>query len=94
MNITPEKLRENIETDLAYLRTIIDEPVSIKYGAHVDFEVRPDNDGDRLLVGRDGWGFTTVNYTGEGLIVNVFSEDSLEPVYTVPIYAEDLEAER
>ena len=91
---TSEKLREKIELDIAYLRTVIDEPVSIKYGAHVDFEIRPDNDGDRLLVGRDGWGFTTVNYTDEGLIVDVLGEGSLEPVYTAALYAEDLEAEQ
>lgn len=93
MKTTPEKLREDIESDIAYLRTVIDEPVSIKYGAHVDLEVRPDNDGDRLLVGRDGWGFTVVNYTSEGLIVDVISEGSLDPIYTASIYAEDLEAE-
>ena len=88
---TPEKLREKIESDIAYLRTVIDEPVRIKYGAHIDFEGRPDNDDDRLLVGRDGWGFTTVNYTNEGLIVDVISEGSLEPIHTASLYAEDLE---
>ena len=56
MTETVEKLRAQIEADIAYLRSVIDEPVSIKYGAHVDFEVRPDNDDDRLLVGRFGWG--------------------------------------
>ena len=90
---TVEKLRAQIEADIAYLRTVIDEPVSIKYGAHVDFEVRPDNDDDRLLVGRFGWGFTTVNYTSEGLIVDVLGEGSLEPFFTSSIYAEDLEAD-
>ena len=90
---TVEKLRAQIEADIAYLRTVIDEPVSIKYGARVDFEVRPDNDDDRLLVGRFGWGFTTVNYTSEGLIVDVLGEGSLEPFLTSSIYAEDLEAD-
>ena len=34
--ITAEQLRKQIEKDIAYLRTVINEPVSIRYSEHVD----------------------------------------------------------
>lgn len=88
--ITAEQLRKQIEKDIAYLRTVINEPVSIRYSEHVDVEVRPDNEDDRVLVGRRGWGFTTVNYTSEGLIVDVISENDLESLHTMSIPWDEL----
>lgn len=86
-----EQLRDQIERDIAYLRTIIEEPVSIQYGEFVDFEVRPDNDDDRILVGREMWGFTTVNYTSEGLIIDVLAQDELDVIHTAAFPYDELE---
>lgn len=95
---TVEHLRLEIQRKLALLRELTKEPVSIRYGEHVDFEVRPAGEDDRLLVGRKDWGHTNVNYTHEGLVVDVWREiqaadGPLEPVATQVFYAEDLQGE-
>lgn len=70
-----------------------DDPVSIVVSEEVDVELRGKEEKDhRVLVGRKGWGQTTVNYTHEGLIVDVYSEDDLEPVFSIALPSEDLEA--
>lgn len=86
-----EELRLQIERDIAYLRTVIEEPVDIRYGEFVSFEVRPDNDDDRLNVYRKDWGVTIVNYTHEGLILDVCCEEGLDSIHTACFMAEDLE---
>jgi hypothetical protein len=88
-----EQIRRRIEQDLAYLRTIIDEPVSIQWADHIDIEVRPDNDDDRVLVGRSGWGHTIVNYTSEGLIFDVIPEGEIDSLSTGCIGKDELEVQ-
>ena len=85
------RLKQEITEKIAHLREIADEPVDIPYGLFVSFEVRPIAEGDRLNVYRDAWGCTSVNYTGEGLILDVCSEFELNPIHTASIFAEDLE---
>lgn len=80
-----------IEADIALLRQTCDEPVSIKFSDKIDIEVRPAEDDDRVLVGRAGWGCTVVNYTSEGLILDVYNESDLESVHTACINESDLE---
>lgn len=80
-----------IEADIALLRMTCDEPISIKLSDKIDIEIRPTQDDDRVLVGRSDWGYTVVNYTTEGLILDVIAEDELEPVYTTSIHKSDLE---
>jgi len=91
MNIEAERLVARITEDLRRLRYIIEEPVSIKYGYDepVDIEVRPLDD-DRVLVGCEGRGFTTVNYTDEGLIVDVIPEGTIYSLHRAVFDKEDL----
>jgi hypothetical protein len=96
MNIEAEHLVARITEDLRRLRYIIEEPVSIKYGYDipVDIEIRPLGDDDRVLVGCEGCGFTTVNYTSEGLILDVIPEGAIDILHTASFYKEDLSEEQ
>ena len=91
MNIEAERLVARITEDLRRLRYILEEPVSIKYGYDepVDIEVRPFDD-DRVLVGCEGRGFTTVNYTDEGLIIDVIPEGAIYSLHRAVFDKEDL----
>ncbi len=80
-----------IEADIALLRKVCVDPMSIKISENIDIEVRHEEDDDRVLVGRTGWGHTVVNYTKEGLVLDVFGHEELAPVHTASIYADDLE---
>lgn len=91
--LTAEKLKQRIEADLAQLRLVAEEPISIQLTDVIDMEVRPKDDDDRVLVGRTGWGYTIVNYTSEGLIVDVIAQDELEPVHTAALLSSDLTQE-
>lgn len=80
-----------IEADLVLLRQLSDEPTSIKLSEKIDFEVRPANDDDRVIVGCADRGYTVVNYTSEGLILDVIAEGEIEPTHTASFHASDLE---
>lgn len=89
MNQAATTLRAQIERDIAYLRTIISEPATIRYGEKVAIEVRPDNDDDRVSVLHDQWGFTAVNYTSEGVILDVV-DDAGDIIETASALSSDL----
>lgn len=84
-----EQLRVKLELDLIYLRSVLIEPVMIQYDEHVSIDIRPDNDDARVSVLHDEWGFATVNYTGEGVIVDVADQGG-NIVHTAPIGADEL----
>jgi hypothetical protein len=74
-----KQMVEKIQDLLKQVLVLSIDPVSIKVNDLVDIELRPIEDQDsRVTVGRKDWGFTTVNYTTEGLIVDVISEDISE----------------
>ncbi len=80
-----------IEADIALLRMTCDEPISIKLSDKIDIEIRPAQDDDRVLVGRSDWGFTVVNYTTEGLILDVIAEGDIASLHMVNFHRSDLE---
>ena len=80
-----------IESDLALLRQLSNEPTSIKLSEKIDFEVRPANDDDRVIDGCTERGYTVVNYSSEGLILDVIAEGGIEPAHTASFHASDLE---
>lgn len=80
-----------IEADIALLRMTCDEPISIKLSDKIDIEIRPAQDDDRVLVGRSDWGFTVVNYTTEGLILDVIAEGDTASLHMVNFHRSDLE---
>ena len=86
-----ELIASRIAADIALLRKVCIEPMSIKLSESIDIEVRPKNDDDRVLIGRSGWGYTVVNYTAEGLIMDVYAEGNLQPVHSTSIYSDELE---
>lgn len=79
-----------ISNSIARLRQVIDEPVSIQWAEDVEIEVRPAFDDDRVLVGRKDWGSTIVNYTSEGVILDVVAEGDVSSVHTACVYADEL----
>ena len=84
-------LSREIAEKIARLRVIAVDPVDIAYGEELSFEVRPNSDNDRLMVFHKDRGFTNVNYTHEGLILDVYPEGLLpECVHTASIFYEDL----
>lgn len=86
-----QELIARVQRDVAQLRQIAIDPVDIAYGENISFEIRPASEGDRLNVYRKDWGTTCVNYTDEGLILDVFPEESMECLHTASIDSADLE---
>lgn len=80
-----------IQADVAALRLMATVPVDVVYGENISFEIRPASEGDRLNVYRKNWGTTCVNYTSEGLILDVFAEESMDCLHTASIESAELE---
>lgn len=85
-----DELIARIRSDVALLREMAIDPVDIPYGENISFEIRPKVEGDTLNVYRKDWGTTCVNYTGEGLILDVFSEGALDSLHTTSIESAEL----
>lgn len=87
-----EVLRLAAEQALAALRAAIEEPVLVRYSEHVTLEVRPaaEHEDERVQVCREGWGWTCVNYTHEGVIVDVFDNANVESLSTLCIAQDEL----
>lgn len=85
--------KQAAEQAIAFLRRNSDEPFSIELCDGIDVEVRPITEDQRVTVGCEGQGYTIVNYTGEGLILDVYSADksSLEPCATMALDRSDLD---
>lgn len=85
-------LKSSIENAIAELRTLAVDPVEILCGQQLSIEVWPVSDGNRINVYRDGWGGTEVNYTSEGVIIDVYAGGDDGPmVHTATVFKEDLE---
>lgn len=82
MDKTVEQLRHAAELAIAELRAAIDDPVAINITEHVDIEVRPLDDDERINVCHDSYGWTTVNYTGEGLVIEAYPHEGVDPVHS------------
>lgn len=94
---TIEDIRKDLENGLGYLRSVIEEPVLLQYGAEVKIEVRPDNDTDRVAVYHQCLGETVVDYDQRrvpALQVNVFPGGHvIDPVQSLALSRAGLEAE-
>lgn len=92
-----EDIRKDVENGLLYLRTVVEEPVLLQYGAEVKIEVRPDNDGDQVMVFHSSLGETGVDYNqhrAPALQVTVFpGGHSIEPVQAMTLSRAVLEPE-
>ena len=86
------ELTQRVEDALAEIRSLATSPVEISYGDKANILVQPLSSGDRLDVCCSDWGHTTVNYSVEGLIVDVYNGEAggYELVHTAAIPREDL----
>lgn len=90
---TADQLVERIQQDIAALRACAVDPMSIQLTDVIDIEICPNSEDNRVLVGRRGWGYTVVNYTSEGLILDVFPYGVLtDPLVSASLHSTDLEA--
>lgn len=85
-------LKSAIESAIAELRDLAVDPVDIRCGQQLSFQVWPSSDGDRISVYRDGWGGTSVKYTDEGLIIDVHADGDCDLVHTASVFKVDLQA--
>lgn len=94
---TIEDVRKDVENGVVYLRSIVEEPVLLQYGADVKIEVRPDNDTDRVAVYHATLGETVVDYDqrrAPALQVTVFQGGhSIDPLQSFTLSRAALEAE-
>jgi hypothetical protein len=91
-----DALKDRVQANIAELRAISQDPFSIPIaGTPVDIEIHPENHDQRVTVGHETMGYTVVNYTQEGLIMDVYSGDpgSLDPTFTSNWYRDDLECD-
>lgn len=94
---TIEDVRKDVENGVVYLRSIVEEPVLLQYGADVKIEVRPDNDTDRVAVYHASLGETVVDYDQRrtpALQVTVFpGGHSIESLQSLTLSRSALEAD-
>jgi len=87
--MTLEERINAVNDHLLAIRAEALEPVLLHYGT-VNIEIRPAEDDDRVNVCKVDWGFTTVNYTNEGVIVDVYDENA-DCMQSLAIPRDDLE---
>nr|WP_158386596.1 hypothetical protein [Comamonas testosteroni] len=81
----------HLEAGIAKLRAITNDPVSIKLSEIIDIELSPSTEGERIYIGRKGWGDTSVNYIDRGLLLDVYSADQTEAIHSVFCPKKDIE---
>jgi len=74
VGVSIDDLKTRIAVDMALLRLLAEEPVTVDYSCNVSLEIRPVADGDRLNVCHRTLGWTGVRYSEEGLSVAVFDQ--------------------
>lgn len=76
-----KQLIEDANASIQALRDRAVEPFSLTVSDRIDIEVRPAHEGDRITVGCRDWGDTTINYTVEGLKIDVYGQN--DPLYSM-----------
>lgn len=77
-----QKILQEVREKIAFLRENLKEPAPIHYGSKVDIEIAPCLGDDRVIIRHTEFGCVCVNYTEEGLIIDVFRDDE-KPVSSV-----------
>lgn len=89
-----QMLLQRVAADIAELRRIAPEPFSVPISGDgkVDIELRPNDEDNRVTVGCKLLGDTVVNYTDDGLVIDVYTGDQglLEPISSLWFDASDL----
>jgi hypothetical protein len=89
MTKTIDDYTQQLAALVAEARANIEEPLAFEVAPGIRVEVRPLEDDCRVSVMKEGHGFTCINYTHEGLILDVFDENADE-VHTASVFNEDL----
>lgn len=86
-------LVEQVNANLAVLRSVLEEPREIRYGPSLTMEIAPAGLEERLELSCDGRGQTVIAYSDDGLTVAVYNEDGSdsEPLSSLRFNAADLE---
>lgn len=88
---TIKQLIEDANASIQALRDRAVEPFALQVSDRIDIEVRPAHEGDRITVGCRGWGDTTINYTVEGLKIDVYGQnDPLHSMHSVIVQPDGL----
>lgn len=91
---TNEQLIAEANACIKALREQAIEPFTLNVSEDIDIEIRPAGEGDRVTVGRAGWGDAIVNFTNEGLILDVYGAgEPMEPLHTTCIERSDFQGE-
>ena len=86
----------HIESEITQLRAELEgmDPVQLQLSPNVTVELGSLKDYDeRVWIGRHGWGGTCVNYTAEGLILDVLAQDDPDAVHTASIPRDEIEGD-
>lgn len=88
-----EQLRAAVEAGLRELIQRCTTPVNVRYLDKVSLEICPLDYGSRVTVCHDEFGGACVNYTEEGLILDVLGHQGDEPLHSATFFADDLACE-
>lgn len=85
-------LVRGVEESLEQLRKLAPEPVVISYTDKVYLEFGSKDYDNRVWVGRDGMGSTCVNYSEDGLSVDVIAENGMgEPIREINLDSTEID---
>lgn len=82
-----------IESLINKLRSEKEQPFAIRLSNEIIVELSPFNYDERVVVEHKTMGSTTVNYTEEGVVVDIYDVDAIDPVQSIAIHRDDLELE-
>ena len=87
---TIEQLIQDANNAIAELRERADQPFSIKVSSNIDVEIRPLAEDERVTVGCKDLGHAIVNFTSEGLVLDVYANaNPLETLHTACVYRDE-----
>lgn len=87
---TIEQLIQDANNAIAELRERAEQPFSIKVSSNIDVEIRPLSEDERVTVGCKDLGHAIVNFTSEGLILDVYADaNPLETLHTACVYRDE-----
>lgn len=87
---TQQELIEEISRLVQVARNQAIEPFSVTVSEKLDVEIWPSALDDRVIVGREGWGYTGVRYTHEGVIVDTFAEGAIDSTQGYAVGCDEL----
>lgn len=79
-------LRREIEDRIKELRRLSQDPFEVTVTEHVAIEIRPEGEGDKIIVAKQDSGYTVVNYGSDGLKVTIYDESpAWDPIHELEI---------